>query len=340
MPKMGAKLFALLILLSFLMIPCLSFTNEKKKSLGIMLREINKNGPYLGLITVYSAEEDAFFAAAHFKNYSRYPYVDLSGRRFRVGKVEGKKVIYLRCGVGMVNAAAATQQMVDLFDVYGLIHFGVSGNTNSSLSIGDVIIPKEFANTGLWDWLKPNATVSSTIVAKLDVENYNMPKGGNNSLGRIANRPEQFYSEAGVPNTFQQKVWFQVTSKWLQLATTLQGMQLEQCVNSSICLDDMPKVVVGLKGCTANIFLDNGAYRDFLFQTFGVSSSDMESTAVLMTSLSNDFPIIVFRGLSDLAGGQNGTNVIDLFQSLASSNVAKVVLQFIKLLSAHSHFQS
>lgn len=95
---MAAKLFLLLIVLSFLMLPCLSFTKEKKKS----LREINKNGPYLGLITVYSAEEDAFFAAAAFKNYSRYPYVDLSGRRFRVGEVKGKKVIYLRCGVGMV----------------------------------------------------------------------------------------------------------------------------------------------------------------------------------------------------------------------------------------------
>lgn len=41
----------------------------------------------------------------------------------------------------------------------------------------------------------------------------------------------------------------------------------------------------------------------------------------------------MIRGLSDLAGGQNGENDIDLFQSLASSNVAKAVIQFIKLLS-------
>lgn len=61
-------------------------------------------------------------------------------------------------------------------------------------------------------------------------------------------------------------------------------MQLEQCVNSSLCLDAMPRVVVGLKGCTANVFLDNAAYRDFIFQTFGVSSADMESTAVVMVT--------------------------------------------------------
>ncbi|GFQ00348.1 bark storage protein a [Phtheirospermum japonicum] len=174
--------------------------------------------------------------------------------------------------------------MLDYFNIKGLIHFGISGNTNSSLSIGDVTIPKQFANTGLWDWLKPNATVPQNDVAKLDVDNYNVPKGGNNTLGRIAYSPEQFYSEAGEPNTAQQVLWFQVTNNWLQLATTLQGMQLEQCVNSSLCLETKPKVVVGLKGSTANTFLDNAAYRDFLFQTFGVSSADMESTAVVMAS--------------------------------------------------------
>lgn len=64
----------------------------------------------------------------------------------------------------------------------------------------------------------------------------------------------------------------------------LQGMELEKCVNSSLCLPEKPKLVVGLKGATSNIFLDNAAYRDFLFQTFEVSSSDMESSAVVMAS--------------------------------------------------------
>ena len=61
-------------------------------------------------------------------------------------------------------------------------------------------------------------------------------------------------------------------------------MELEKCVNSSLCLPEEPKLVVGLNGATSNIFLDNAAYRDFLFQTFEVSSSDMESSAVVMAS--------------------------------------------------------
>ena len=57
------------------------------------------------------------------------------------------------CWVNQVNAAAATQQMLDLFDIKGIIHFGIAGNANDSMSIGDVIIPKQFANTGIWGWV-------------------------------------------------------------------------------------------------------------------------------------------------------------------------------------------
>jgi len=61
-------------------------------------------------------------------------------------------------------------------------------------------------------------------------------------------------------------------------------MELSQCVNASLCLPKKPKLVVGLKAATAYIFVDNAAYRNFLYDTFGVSS-DMESSAVAMVIL-------------------------------------------------------
>lgn len=57
-----------------------------------------------------------------------------------------------------MNAAATTQQMLDLFDIKGIIHFGISGNANSSMQIGDVTIPWQIAQTGLWDWLVNNSS--------------------------------------------------------------------------------------------------------------------------------------------------------------------------------------
>lgn len=76
---MAAKLFVFAALFSLLVLPAFGFPKGRAKSLTIV-REINRNGPYLGLITVYSAEEDAFFATGAFRNDSRYPYVDLSGK--------------------------------------------------------------------------------------------------------------------------------------------------------------------------------------------------------------------------------------------------------------------
>ncbi|VVA12148.1 Hypothetical predicted protein [Prunus dulcis] len=104
--------------------------------------------------------------------------------------------------LNQMNAAAATQQMLDLFDILGIANFGIAGNANNSLSIGDVTFPQQFSHTGIWDWL---------------------------------------------------------------------------------------------------------------------------------TSLSNGFPVIVIRGLSDLAGGQSGHKSIDTFGSLAAINACKVV-KFIKQL--------
>lgn len=65
------------------------------------IREVNKQGPYVGLITVYQTEEKAFFASGAFEADPKQPFVVLSGRLFRVGTIYDNRVIYVRCGEGM-----------------------------------------------------------------------------------------------------------------------------------------------------------------------------------------------------------------------------------------------
>ncbi|XP_010520777.1 PREDICTED: bark storage protein A-like isoform X2 [Tarenaya hassleriana] len=228
----------------------------------------------------------------------------------------------------------ATQQMIDAFRVKGIVHFGIAGNLNNSMSIGDVTIPKQIASVGLWDWLNPGKTDGGQDVAFLDIGSYSVPQGDGsvNELGTIRYNYEELYSKSGKTNTPQKKFWINTNSQWLHLASDLEGMELLQCVNSSLCLPQKPKLVVGLKGATANVFVDNAAYRNFLYNTFEVSSSDMESSAVMMTCASNGYPVIVIRGLSDLAGAQSGDNTVRKFGSLAATNTARAVLGFIKKL--------
>ncbi|PON59781.1 Nucleoside phosphorylase [Parasponia andersonii] len=331
-PEQIAKCLVMVVFISLFVAS--TFAIPKKGKLIHIIREVNRKGPYIGLITVFPPEEAAFFATGAFKPHPKHPFMDLSGRRFRVGKIHEKRVIYVRCGIGTANAVAATQQMLDLFDIVGIVHFGIAGNANNSLSIGDVSIPKQLAHTGIWDWVNPNGTLPSNDVAHLDFKTYNVPKGEDNLLGHIGYSNEQFFSNSQMPNVDRPLFWAKVTQQWLHLASKLEGMKLEQCVNSSLCLDEEPKVVVGLRASTANIFVDNAAYRNFLFRTFKVSSVDMESSA---TSLSNGFPVIVIRGLSDLAGGQSGLNAIQIFGSLAALNTAIVVVAFLEQLPGSAY---
>ncbi|KAG5413844.1 hypothetical protein IGI04_001411 [Brassica rapa subsp. trilocularis] len=188
----------------------------------------------------------------------------------------------------------------------------------------------------------PDKAEGSDDEAYLDIGNYNVPQsdGNNNMLGSLRYGHEQLYSVTGRINSPQNVFWINTTQEWLHLAADLEKMELLQCVNASLCLPEKPKLVVGLKAATANIFVNNAVYRDFLYDTFGVSSSDMESSAVAMTCVSNGYPVIVIRGLSDLAGAQTGTNAIRKFGSLAAANTARAVLEFIKKLPSNYNVNS
>lgn len=88
------------------------------------------------------------------------------------------------------------------------------------------------------------------------------------------------------------------------------------------------------KGCSADTFVDNAAYRQFLRSKFEVTPIDMESAAVALVSLQRQVPFITFRALSDLAGGGSSqSNEASLFGSLAAENAASVALEFISMLS-------
>lgn len=62
-----------------------------------------------------------------------------------------------------LNAGIATQLLLDLFDIKGVLHYGISGNANPGLEIGDVTIPRYWAHSGLWNWQVPNPKTFSQL---------------------------------------------------------------------------------------------------------------------------------------------------------------------------------
>lgn len=105
-------------------------------------------------------------------------------------------------------------------------------------------------------------------------------------------------------------------------------------MNATTCLAREPRVARVTRGVSANIFVDNSAYREFLSSKFNVTPIDMESAAVALVCFQQKTPFIAIRALSDLAGGGSSvSNEASLFISLASQNAFTVLLKAVTLLS-------
>jgi len=134
-------------------------------------------------------------------------------------------------------------------------------------------------------------------------------------------------AKGGLENRF----WFEADAGMLAAAGKLGAVQLKRCTAEQACLSDAPRVIVGGNGVSGQAFVDNAAFRKYVFETFNAQVLDMESAAVAMVAYANGVPFIAFRSLSDLAGGGGGANEIQTFLNLASDNSAAVVQRFLAL---------
>jgi len=89
----------------------------------------------VGLISALEEELTRFREHAEIDQVVRQ-----SGLEFHLGRFEGCDVILLRCGVGKVNAAVATQLLIDRFGARAVVFTGLAGTLVPYLKRGDVVI--------------------------------------------------------------------------------------------------------------------------------------------------------------------------------------------------------
>ena len=69
-----------------------------------------------------------------------YEEKDIYELTFVKGKINGKKVIVVKCGIGKVNAARTTQILINNFKISKIINIGAAGAINPDLKIQDIVI--------------------------------------------------------------------------------------------------------------------------------------------------------------------------------------------------------
>ncbi|PON37274.1 Nucleoside phosphorylase [Parasponia andersonii] len=320
-----------------------------------LINRANRNGPYLGLVIPNLFEMNPLLNSSDYTPVDSV--IDISGRRFRFGTIGDQPVISVMTGLGMINAGITTQLLLSLFEVEGVVHYGIAGNANPCLNIGDVAIPQYWAHTALWNWQRYGQGTENELaleangdytreIGYLKFANYTSNVTGSDSsydnlLNNIWYQPEEVFPVDGTPEQREHAFWVPVDPFYYEVAKTLKDLTLERCVNSTTCLSTTPKVYTVRRGTSASIYLDNAAYRSFIYNKFNVSPVDMESAAVALISLQQRVPYIAIRALSDLAGGGSAdSNEADTFISLAADNSIIALLAFVKQLSAIKKIRS
>ncbi|MEE4453331.1 5'-methylthioadenosine/S-adenosylhomocysteine nucleosidase [Novosphingobium resinovorum] len=278
------------------------------------------------VMTAYQPEWNALVhAVSDQKEYS------LNGSTYLTGTLEGKPVLLMQSGVSMVNAAMNTQLVIDRFSVKRIVFSGIAGGVDPSLTIGDVIVAEDWGQylevnfarkNGRKGWKSPEAVLPEAP----GNWNFIFPRGV--TVPNAATPPRRFFTFAMDPAL-------------LDLARKVAPtIAMERCVppsehqlpGSELCLAKPPKVVVGGTGVSAGVYADNAEFREYLYKAWHARVLDMESGAVAQVAYANQVPTIVFRSLSDLAGGDKHKNMEDTYERLASVNSAHVVRAFVAAL--------
>ena len=92
---------------------------------------------YIGIVVAMEEEKEAIQNLIEDIDVKQ-----ISDLRFITGKIQNRNIILVRCGVGKVNAARATQILIDKFDISCIMNIGVAGAVQVFLDIGDVVIAK------------------------------------------------------------------------------------------------------------------------------------------------------------------------------------------------------
>lgn len=244
----------------------------------------------------------------------------VDGVKFTTGTLHGKPVVLFLSGVSMVNAAMNVQRALDRFHITHIMFSGIAGGVNPALHIGDVAVASGWAQY-----------LGSVMARQTASGTFQPPPWMTDIVGPHYGMifPRKIKVRSPDKPAIHKIFWFPADAHMLAVAQNIESVKLAACDSAGKCLPHMPRLVVGGHGVSGPVFMDNAKMRAFLFKAFHANVVDMESAAVAQVAYSNGVPFIVFRSLSDLAGGDAGKNQMQTFMNVAANNSAKVLLAFL-----------
>lgn len=276
--------------------------------------------PRIAVITAFPPEWAALVDSVSAPDEHR-----VNGLTILTGTLAGKPVVLMQSGISMVNAAMNTQLLIDRFALTSIVFSGIAGGVDPALSVGDVCV------SDIWG---QNFEVA---FAREVADGFAPPSGipgGTDLPGHGALFPRDVLV-GNADDPVAERRWFAADVDLVALAGRVGAdIALERCLPAEggaapHCLEHQPAVVTGGVGVSGSAFVDNAAYRAYLAATYKARVVDMESAAVAQVAYVNQVPFVVFRSVSDLAGGDAAANQMLTFMGLAATNSAHLVRAFV-----------
>ncbi|MBW8733901.1 MAG: 5'-methylthioadenosine/S-adenosylhomocysteine nucleosidase [Asticcacaulis sp.] len=271
----------------------------------------------IGILSAFEPEWEALHAVL-----TDVEALVINGIPAATGRLEGRDVVVMMCGMSTVNAAMTAQMIIDRFSVASLVVSGIAGSTDPALNIGDVVIPARWAQSievimgrdGAGGFAAPG-----WLTWKADLPGFGMMLPSRVVVGSSTTPPAP-------------KLWFDVDPALLAAATVMEDIALRDHADDGQRLSHLPRVHIGGSAVSGSAFIDNVAYRDYLARVFGARIADMESAAVAHVAFANGIPFLALRSVSDLAGDGGDSNEMMTFMRLAAENSTRVLARFVRTL--------
>ena len=277
--------------------------------------EAVKVGPEYLVVMASFPEELAAVEAVLVPDKTKLASTRIKGMEFKAAEVGGRRYLFFLTGMSLVNAAMNTQFVLDHFNVRSVFFTGIAGGVDPALSPGDVVIP---AN---WHYHSEAMYLNETAPGQFTLPGFFVQKYKN--FGMIFPDDVTVLRE-GMPG-WEQLPSFPADAALLASAKKTTDAMAPMKAEERVC-----KVTCGGDGVSGTVFCDNAEYRKWVFDVWKAECLDMESAAIAQVCWENKKPCLIVRGLSDLAGGQTGTNQMTQHLKAAADNSAAVLVKILQ----------
>ena len=194
--------------------------------------------------------------------------IEKASLKFYVGKLEGKDVVLVRCGIGKVNAALCAQILISEYKVDKVINVGVAGGIGMEIYPGDVVI-----GNSLVQYDMDTSAFGDPIgqIPRLDTFDFKCSQELVDLCEEACKENEEIKSFTGRIVTGDQFVASVEKVKWLEEEFGASACEMEGGSIAHVCyLNNIPFLVIRSISDNAN----NGAHMDFAeFTAIGVKNS-------------------------------------------------------------------